>query len=184
MTRVRVIFTGVAGTPWYSNWYFDGTGDDQPYADIVGQFWNTIKDIMFSGVSWAVQNTVTHLDVASGQPTGVGTVTGLSGTGTDPSDPLPYATQMLLTLNTGQYVNGRQVRGRINVPGITEPNTSGGLFSTAATGEVLAAANTVRTAVLEPDNFWLVYSKSTGTVHPVTGNPAARKPAILRSRRD
>src|SRR3982750_3658664 len=55
--RVRTIFPGVAGSPWYSNLYF--TGETQTLADAATAatraFWDSVKGYISTGISIQVQ---------------------------------------------------------------------------------------------------------------------------------
>jgi len=184
MTRVRTIFTGVVGTPWYSNLYFAGDGDDQAYTEIVGDFWADCAAQMYNQITWATEAAVTHMDTVTGQPTGVGSVTPRSGSGASGGQPLPYSTQLLITMSTGVYRNGREVKGKIFVPGLTIGAVGSGQFLSAAVAPIKQAADDLRTAPVIADDFWLVYSPTAKAAYPVTGEVAHQKPAVLRSRRD
>ena len=52
LARVRTIFTGPAGSPWYSNLYFDAaTGTAQNAADAAAPFWGAVDNLKKSTVA-------------------------------------------------------------------------------------------------------------------------------------
>lgn len=184
ITRVRTVFTGVAGTPWYSNQHFAGTSDSQDYTELIGDFWDQVGGSMYAAVSWSTDAFVTFIDTETGQPTGTEGVAARSGQCSGAGAPLPFANQMLINLRTGIYRGGREVRGKLFVPGLVEGSVAGGSFSGGFANAVTAAADEIRQAPVIADDFWLVYSPKNKAAYPVTSNAASTKPAVLRSRRD
>nr|CRY96194.1 hypothetical protein [uncultured prokaryote] len=184
MLRIRSVWTGVGGSPWYSNLYFDGTGsvDAQSCADNVADFWATFTLVWMPNLSVSVESFVAVVDPVSGDVTGGHTidvpdpVTGSGSGGT-----LPTSTQALLSMNTPIYIAGRNLRGKLYVPGLTEGvNTNNGtpdpiyVQPMAEALEILADAG--------PD--LVVWSRKNGITAPVSSVTASTKWAVLRSRRD
>lgn len=194
--RIRTVFVGVAGTPWYSNMYFDADGvtpTPQQNVDAVDSFWTSIAPYMDNAVSWVVGPEVPVLDETNGELVGVTSVTANGGVGTASDDALPYASQGLVRLNTNDFVNGRRVRGRIFLPGITKASASptGTVFTTASAGWLAAATTlTAATGILvwarplwnrEVDPPVLV---RPGSKAAITGQSIWANFAVMRSRRD
>ena len=182
--RVRTVFSGVPGTPWYSNIYFDDDGvNGQIGIDAVQTFWEALAGSMSPSVDWQVEGQVVVLDSVTGQPTGVFSGTGDTGSGTGTGDMLPSANQVLVTLNTGVWQAGRQIRGRLFCPGWTESANDGeGQVYSGLVTAVLAAV----TAMSEdPGNLTqLVWSRTGNVVYPVSSWSVSNKFALLKSRRD
>lgn len=181
--RVRTVFTGVAGTPWYSNLYFLGSVDNQSAVDRVATFWNGMLLMIDNDVVVTTEGEVTSITVETGVVAGLDSVDPVVQSGQNPVDPLPYSNQLLLALHTGEYVAGREVRGRCFVPGLCEDNTTGGSFNGAAVAMANTAAENLRSAGLA-NNDWVVYSRKNHRIDNIDSAVAARKPAVLRSRRD
>lgn len=172
--RVRTVFSGVAGSPWYSNLYFDADGvtpSAQQNVDAVDAFWTALASLMDNAVTWTIGPEVPELDETTGELTGVQTVTPGTGAGTDTTDPLPYMSQGLVRLSTTDFVAGRRVRGRIFVPGLTETaNTTTGQPS----GSAITAMTTAGTNLVAAGGL-LVWSR------PFAGDPAATPPRPARA---
>lgn len=184
MLRVRTVWTGVPGSPWYSNIYFDAeVADAQAAADAVIAFAEGLAAYQGSQVDWTVEDTVTVMDPVTGQPTGAVAVTGDSGSGTNTGDLLPPQTQALARINTGDFVAGRQVLGHIFLPGFVEStNVGDGVLDTAtatALGELVLGISTT------PGNpTAVVWARKSGTMHPYSTVTVPTKWSFLRSRRD
>jgi hypothetical protein len=194
MARVRTVFTGVAGTPWYSNLYWADDGAEsgaEGYVEAVGAFWVALQGAISDNVSWIVQSEVAIIDEATGNLTGIETVPSTGSTGTASDEELPFQTQALVRLNTGEFVHNRRVRGRIFIPAMGESNNVGGLPSSGLRASLDAAAETLRTS---NGGVMCVWSRPfagkegnparTGTKHFVTSAEVSTQWAVLRSRRD
>ena len=184
MKRTDAVMTGVGGSPWYSSMYWDPGNVGTPAQDCIDAamaFWNTVKSGQENAVLGEVQAEVTTIDVATGNPTAVEVGTAGTWVGVVDGELLPRATQGLARWLTGEYVGGRQVRGRTFVPGWTESNNDvDGTPSAAAIGFIQSAIDAVllETAVL------CIYARASRTVHAVNGGSPWGEWAILRSRRD
>ena len=194
IARVRTVFTGVAGTPWYSNIYFMDDGAT-PIGTLaigwVADYWNAHKPGITSQVSWSVLSEVVTLDEATGDLESVYTGTSSPNTGSASGQPLPWATQVLARQGTAGIVHNRRVRGRIFIPGFTEDSTTTGRVP-SATQTAVAAAGTALVAA--STSLWVVWSRPfagtednparDGTRWQVTGNSCWDQFAVQRSRRD
>lgn len=183
--RIRTVFTGVAGTPWYSNMYFTWVnGTEQDALDAVAAFWGAVDARMTQNVSWGTEDDIAVIDDATGQITGIETGSGGSGTGAQTSNALPFQTQGLLHLLTNSFLNGRQVRGRCFVPGMTETDNSvDGVMEAAGQTVLQTAADALITATSTPGPL-RVYARSQATSVVVESITVPTKWAVLRSRRD
>jgi hypothetical protein len=180
--RVQVIWSGaptVGGG--LSTIYFDSTvGTAQQCVTAVGNFFTNTNDRRLTTAVW---NTVP--EVATLSDTGVlediVTTTPSSGQGTDAGDAMPPTVQGLLQVRTASIVNGRQLRGRIFLPGNGESQNAVGI-PTAAT---LTDYNTEATALINDANTsWVVWSRTHGLKGTVSQSSMWTKWAVLRSRRD
>lgn len=178
--RVRTVFTGVAGTPWYSNLYFGDTSLPADAHAAVVDFWALIGPYIHTSVDWTVESEVTVLSILTGQPTSQTSVGAISGGGTASGQPLPWATQGLLRARTEAYANGRNVRGRIFIPGLTEDAQSQGRPEPAVGPLMVTAAE----QLLLTDATWVVWSRKNQIQPEVTSVDFWQEWAVLRSRRD
>lgn len=183
MYRVRTVFGGVAGSPWYSNLFFDDqdAGGAEGAVQAVADFWEDLRPDIRSGLSWTVEGDVAIISPGTGEMEGVFPVGAVTGSGMGPEELLPTATQGLLRLRTGAYVGGREVRGRVNVPGLTEAASSSGVPIPTFIGRLSSAGANL---VDHPDATLMVYSRKNFIASPVVSATAAPYWAVLRSRRD
>ena len=183
--RIRTVFTGVAGAPWYSNLYVTATeGDAQPEVDAVAQFWTDFATHIHNAVDWTVEGVVANIDETNGQIVGFSTNDDATGSGAAGSDPLPYANQMLLRVRTGVFVAGREVRGHVNIPAITDPDSPNGVPSSSASSNLQTSSDDNLFGAGGLNGALLVWSRKNGQAHPASSSSVAPFFAVLRSRRD
>ena len=173
------------GNPWgFSTQYFAesallSAGDA---TTAVHNFWNAIKSYISDQVAFQVQTDVPVINIDNGEIQSI--ADGGSPdqvTGTDEGDPLPYQTQLVGRLRTGVYISGRELRGRIFIPGIGEGNSVLG----APSGAVIDTVNDALTPAFVPSLSaeGVVYSRTHHVAAPVSLATCATTFAVLRSRR-
>lgn len=183
MYRVRTVFTGVAGTPYYSNLYFAQEGGTVAQARAaVNAFWEANKALITQNLKWIIENEVPVIDEVLGEVLSVESdVTSYQSQGTRTETPIPYSNQVLARLRTGAFAGGREIRGRIFIPGFTQ-------ISQDSDGVVVSAAAGIQTnlnALIASANAQLVvWAKSKGSYAVVNSGSVWNKFAVLRSRRD
>lgn len=183
MQRVRVTWTGVAGTPYYTNLYAVAAGPSVSayHAAVVGLI-NGIKGQISSSLTANVEGDVAIIDSATGQVQGINSVTPVNVSCTGSGTALPYQDQGLVQLLTGAYAGGRQIRGRVNIPGtLTGALGGGGLVLTGYKTVIDAAFATYLTTVGPSAGVW---SKKNGNLYPITSAKTWAYFGTLRSRRD
>lgn len=186
MLRVRVQWTGVEGAPFLSTFYFAGDSalDAQEAADAVRAFLVAIGTTRRSDLTGQVESEVVRVNPGTGVADAVFPVTSASFIGGGNStSALPLTTQALLRLRTGTYVGGREIRGRIFLPGYTEEDSTSG----KPTATLISTINTNALGTLfsqEPGNELVVWSRTKGQESNVTTATAWTQFASLRSRRD
>lgn len=180
MKRVRTVFTGVAGTPYYSNLYFADEMDAQDAVDEVKAFWDICAEFMVNDCAFSVDGTVVTIDPTTGEITGSFAASGDTGQGTSTTEMLPRADQLLVQWPTGVYVEGRQARGRTFVPALADFNNDEGVVATAT----LTTLTTNLTTWLAANPFFLIWSKKAGLSNVPNSVAVWNQFAILRSRRD
>lgn len=190
MARVRTVFTGVAGTPWYSNLFFanDGGGDvsDDAHAGVVA-LWDGLKGSMATPITWVVESDVTQIDESNGQITGITPVANITGAATGSAEMLPAALQALVRIQTETFVNGRRLRGRVFVPGLTDAANDDGRVLAATVAGLNTAFNTLKVTSTRALP-WCVWHRprngNAGSLALVSNVSTWTEFAVLRSRRD
>jgi hypothetical protein len=188
------LFSGVPGTPWYSNQYFNNSiaGDNSAAAvAAVNNFWTAMRGAISDNVSWTVQGDVAQIDEASGDLVGVQNVTSLTNTGASIDEELPFHTQALVTLNTNRFIHSRRLRGRVFIPGLGEANNFAGLPSSTLRAALDAAMEVM---IADPNAPLVVYSRPfagteknparLGSFGNVESADVSPRWAVMRSRRD
>jgi len=182
MRRVTQVATGVAGSPYYLTAYFDsGNGTAQTNA-------TNWRNLLSGGVSTYVApltflpiTEVARIDPTTGDLVGLDPVTVAQQVFTGAGDPLPAATSLLLRWRTGEYVGGREIRGRTNIPRMQELDNTGGVPSATL---VSTWAARLATFLAASDSIHVVWSPKNGVWAPTTSNSVWAQWAVLRSRRD
>lgn len=185
LRRVRAVSSGVAGSPWYMNWYFTTVGPSaQPCIDGVFTYLSGLSSMITSSCVWTIEGDVANIDDSTGLLVGVEAATGGSNAGAAAGSIAPPANQALLHLLTDDFVAGRQLRGRQFIPGLVVSQlTPQGNLASATQTDALNAANALRTS---SSSFgpWRVFSKTHLTSAPIDTITCPSKVAVLRSRRD
>lgn len=180
--RIKTVFTGLAGSPYLNTMYFreiDSTA--QQAADRAAAFWNSADSLMHTDLTWDTEADVEVIDDTSGNIVRVDNTTPSSGAGGLTADVLPMATQGLIRLRTGSFVGGREIRGKIFVPGLTESASTAGQPNASA----VTTLETAATALIAAGGANLVvYSRKNGTYAEVVSSSMWTQFAVLRSRRD
>jgi hypothetical protein len=183
MWRVETVTTGLDGSPFLSTHWFNSTiGNVDDCVQSVVDLWTDLSGVIINDLSMAVQSTVYVVDETTGEITG----TEISGAadivvGTDASTPLAAATQGLLRLHTGDYVGGRELRGRMFVPGPSITALTNG-------GPSVSYQNSLNTAIAtfigNSSTVPIIWSRVNGTSRGIVTGNAWTEFAVLRSRRD
>lgn len=185
LRRVRSVATGVAGTPWYTNLYFTQVGGTtQAHIDAVRDFWTNLAGSIRNVITITVEGDCSVVDDATGQVVGIDSATARTVVGGSATALLPIATQGLINTFTSTFVGGRQLRGKIYVPGLIT-TTSDALGAPTSTVKTLlltqGALLVTNTSTPGPLRVW---SKKNGTSAVVNAVTTPSKFAVLRSRRD
>lgn len=182
MFRVRTVFQGVTGSPWVNTAFFDSSvGTAQDCVDAVGTFWSAADSLMEASVSWSTQSDVETVNALNGNVTNVTATTPAGGTGVVGQTGLPIAAQMLVRWRTGTYVNGREIRGRWFIPGLSTTVNNDGQPSASSLITLNTAAATLQG---DADTNLVIWSRAHGQQEFVTSGTAWTQFAVLRSRRD
>lgn len=186
--RLRTLWGGVAGSPYYTNMYYltdAGGAGMQDSCDAWTDLIDAFSTSLGTSMTVAIYPDVPLIDSATGILTGATTV---SGAVVDPdggTDLLPPATQGLLRWQTAAVVAGRRLRGRTFLPGMTEGDTNaGGSVLPALVSSMngyLSATFLPAVAAAAP---LVVYGPTHHAFSEVTSGNMWTEFAVLRSRRD
>lgn len=183
------MWTGLGGSPYFTSWFSDNPGDvvsAQDFVDGVEGFVSSIANKVNSNLTWVGDANVTIFNPADGLPTGVTGVTPPTVMGTESNEVLPLASQGLLHLRTGAYRDGREVRGRLFLPGAGETSNNFDGTPSATYHSVIDAAAAV--LVADASAGWCVWSRpkdsGIGLMFPILQANLWAQWAVLRSRRD
>lgn len=178
-----MIWTGVAGSPAYTNLYAVAAGPS------VGALLSNVNALctglapqIANAVTMTVEGDVAQIDTATRQIVGVtsGTTTTVAGSG---SGVVPLADQILVRFLTGAYIGGRQVRGRLYIPYARSAavNSATGLVASAVSTPIQTAIGAYLTSV---GPAAVVYSPKNGTAVSISSANVWNQFAVQRSRRD
>lgn len=187
MRRVQCTVTGVAGSPYYIVGYFDaasGTtgGVLNDWMSFVAGVTSGTSIAWPSGALVTGEGVVQLIDPTTGNPIGTEVTTSLTVTGTGTSQMMSPATQILTEWRTGNYINGREVRGRTNHPCVraSDATLTGNPNSGTLGGWNSAAAGLIGSSA---SNF-VIWSKKNGQWFAASSGNTWTKFSVLRSRRD
>lgn len=198
LVRVQTVWTGVAGSPFYTNLYAIGpltTNNGNDLATAWRVFLNSLVGTLRASMVATIDQELLEFDETTGTVTGAGTTTQLPVAFTGSGDILPASNQLLIRWSTNGIVHNRRVRGRTFLPGALESHNSGigeplPVLGTPVTTGLNAFMTTMagrlriwaQPFVADPENP----SNPTrpGSAHAVEGFTIAPYWAVLRSRRD
>ncbi len=198
LIRVQTIWSGVAGSPYYTNLYAVGpltTNNGNDLAAAFRTFLVSTAGQFTDDLSAQITPELLEFEESTGVVTGAGTTTQAAVAGTNAGAHLPKANQLLLRWTTAGIVHNRRVRGRIFIPGLPETaNDAVGLPESAVVTAFANAATALLTTMSGRMRVWAqpfagtvgppVNPARAGTAHAITGSAVAPFWAILRSRRD
>lgn len=182
ISRYQTVFTGVAGTPWYSNLFFEGgTPEGEAYGPDVVAFWEACNSQIHSSITWVVDSTYTVIEASTGLIVDIGDWAGGTGTGDQVAEPLPWANQAVINWRTNTYIGGRELRGRTFVPALTQAINNNGVLTTAGQIDLQAAADGL---ITDSAGAFCIFSPTHLTESVVEQANVPLKIGVLRSRRD
>jgi len=179
------VFTGVAGTPWYSNLYFTWvSGTEATALAEVGDFWTEVLNGIGTAVSGVVEGDIPVIDDATGNIQFMESTADESLNFTGSGNVLPPANQGLINALTDTFLNGRRLRGKVFVPGLVSSaaNADGTVATIYRT--LFATMGTNLIAATSSPGPWRIYSPTHGTSAVVSSVSSPASFAVMRSRRD
>lgn len=179
MIRVRLNWTGPSSG--FSVMHFDGTlSGAQDAADAAALWWDEVNDRFPTTQAMRVDPEVAEISLGTGQTIGTTSVTTAAIAGTTGSTQVPQASMVLMRWRTGAFVNGREIRGRTFIPGLSLGElTAGGELRQQALDDFNAATSILTGAT----PAFGVYSPRTAGFAEVASGDAWVELAVMRSRR-
>lgn len=198
LVRVQTLWTGVAGSPYYTNLYALGpltTNNGNDLATAWRTFLNSLASVLTLGMTAQIDTELLEFDETTGTVTGAGSTSQAAVNFTGAGERLPPANQLLLRWGTAGIVHNRRVRGRTFIPGIREADNDGnGAPAASITTPVASAAGALLTTMSGRMRVWAQPFEQDppnpnnpnrpGSAHAITGHSLAPFFAVLRSRRD
>ena len=180
--KVQAQWTGGIGGPYLTTTYFSVAGGATAANAnaALGAFFTAIKSLISNTITVATLSQVEEIDATDGHPVASNAVTPVTNTGTASGDVLPPATQGLVQVHTGQYVNNREIRGRIFLGGMMEANSTLGV---PTSGTITTVNTALATLVADANSEWIVWSRRNGISKDVSSAVMWSTWAQLRSRR-
>lgn len=185
MIRTVSEWTGYPGSPYYTTIYFGGSteGEAIAAANAVTALWATLDGFLHVGATINVQDDVPQVDPATGQIIQNFVVTTAATVTTVVGEPLPPSNQALVRLRTGDYVAGRELRGRVFIPCQLETGSLNGSLTVGWMGALDDAFEQLAVTASGAGGL-VVWSPTHGVASNVTSISVWDQFAILRSRRD
>lgn len=180
ISRVRTAWSGWAGGPGVTTMFYAAP---PTLSQLTGlrTFWDQLKAQIPTTISLQVENVGQQIETTTGQAVdtwATAPVTKVTGTGTGN---MSAASGVLFRWNTGQFQNGRAVRGKTYlVPIVVSAFDPDGTISNA----VLTGLQTiVDTFVTSTAGGLCVYSTAAHNAFIVNSGTAIDKQVVMRSRR-
>jgi hypothetical protein len=198
LVRVQTIWTGVAGSPYYTNLYALGPLSNNNGSDMATAwrtFLQSLSGTLAAGLVATIDNEVLEFDETNGNVTGAGNTIQSPVSFTATGDQLPHSNQLLIRWSTNGIVHNRRVRGRTFLPGAVESqNSSGGAPLPILGTPVQSGLDAFLTTMWGRLRIWSQPHVATvekpepptrpGSAWAVQGVTIAPFWAVLRSRRD
>jgi hypothetical protein len=133
MHRVKMLLSGAAlpGGGLATHYFDYPSSAAQTALDAATSLWGQFCTYMCPDLHVVADAIVDQVDPADGAIFGVTACSPESLAGASANDCITQASQMLVQWRTGQYLNGREVRGRTFVPGVTENYSTSGELAPA-----------------------------------------------------
>lgn len=186
MLRTTAVWSAGPGTPFYTTLYFGGdTAGEAAFARSAARdfllLWMPSVNNGYGGV---VLGDVERVDALTGNIVEVFSAADIAFNGASAGEVVPFTTQLLIRWRTGDYVNGREIRGRTFIPGTLETVSSNG----APAGSFVVTSNINITAWLgDADTVgaggFIIYSPTHRQPAAVSGGTLWNQFAVLRTRR-
>lgn len=182
MRRVRVVWSGVAGSPAYSNFYaVTGDSNGDTFHAAVSQLIADLAAYVVNEVTAVVQAEVPLIDSVTGKIQGVALLPPQTVTGQAQAEMLPPSNNMMIKWGTDDFVGGRRVVGRTNIPYLEQSVNENGVVNPLVISGLSGALSEY---ILNAGNDAVVWAKTSGGAAQIQTATIDQKFSIIRSRRD
>lgn len=181
--RIRTQLSGtlITGPAVATHWFDQAGGTAQQAMNAVVAFWAAIAPKIQESVQIQPEADVAFVDETTGDTTGYTTVTPTADTGGTAQANTSRSTQGILQLRTGTFIGGKEVRGKLFIPGVPAGEVSNGM---PAASYITALQNGGNALVADANSIWVVYSRVHHDSYPVASTTSPTYFGELRSRRD
>ena len=182
LREVQLAWTTPSGLNTSSVLYFQTATTVDAMRSAINNGLSLIDQLCSTGTTCGVPLSGKLIEDTTGQQTGLwNSVTPYGFAGTDTEEPVPDAVQALARFDTGAIVNGRYVKGRCYVPGLTTSSMEGGNVTAGTRAAITNCFSTMASVGLT------VYSRPRqsvwGSNHAVQAVDCWNEWAVLRRRR-
>jgi hypothetical protein len=198
LVRVQTLWTGIAGSPYYTNLYAIGplaTNNGNDLATAWRVFLTSLTSLLASPMVATIDPELLEFDETTGAVTGAGSTTQAPVPFSGLGDQLPHANQALVQWTTNGIVHNRRVRGRTFIPGCLEAQNGptgdpsaviGGPLQSAIDALLVSMSGRMRiwSQPLSDDPPSPTNPNRPGSAWAVQSGKVSPKWAVLRSRRD
>jgi len=164
--------------------WFDATPAASTQRTALHAFWTAVKAFQATSGSYAIDGAGRELESTTGALTGAWTeASSKTGTGTGGATQLSDADQILVQWRSPTILNGRFMRGRTFVPGISSPQLSNGNVLAATVSSIAAAGQTLCTSGAELQIWHRPVAGAGGVATDAATCTVWNEFAVLRQRR-
>jgi len=182
--EIVVDWTTASGGGKVNVFFFDAAGSVATQRLDLANFLGDVDGSLDNSCTWTIRTTGRDLDDGTGGLVGSWVdATTRTGTGNNATEPVADATQLLFQWHTGVIVNGRFLRGRTFIPGLTASILVGGNVNP---GNVTSFDGFAEAFLAASDGFgiWHRPTSGTGGVFEVAQSATVwSELAVLRRRR-
>lgn len=183
--EILVEWVAPGGTGFRTVTYWDPNSLVADQRAALGTLLGAIDFYLDNGVTWLVQTSGRTLADDTGTLTGSWTEnTTQAGTGAATGDTVPDAAQMLLRWNGSDIVDGRFIRGRNFLPGVSTQYVTEGNVNAAARTAISGFVSTFASANKGFGIWHRPKNGSGGLFSDVSGGSVWQEFAVLRRRRN
>lgn len=150
----------------------------------LATFLGAVDGTLDNSTTWTIRTVGRELDDSTGGLIGAwaeGSVK--TGTGNNATEPVADATQILFQWHTGNIVNGRFLRGRTFIPGLTNSVLSNGNINEANRAAFQALGETLVDDAANMQVWHRPVSGTGGSAHTIANCTVWAELAVLRRRR-
>nr|CRY97470.1 hypothetical protein [uncultured prokaryote] len=183
MLEITTRWTSTLARSGLSIMYFNPTATVETARLAWGSYLNAIKGELNVGTRATVATEGRVIEAETGELTGMWSdTTTVSYGGASSSEPVANASQVLLRWNTVIVINGRMVKGKTYIPGLSSSSTGGGELPSGPRATFTTPMTTFITTAM-PVVWHRPGPKGPGLAVPVSSGSVWNELAVQRRRR-